>query len=95
MKNLLMNFNRRQFPDPQFQMQRGAKSELVRFLALKKIKKYKIKFSDVLIFLPGILEYLLRHSESACSDVIAMGGLDSVIRECRSNDLKVLRHCAR
>ena len=38
MKNLQTNFNRRQFPDPQFQMQRGAKSELVCFLTLKKIK---------------------------------------------------------
>ena len=42
----------------------------------------------------GILEHLLRHSEVTCSDVIAMGGLDSVVRECRSNDLQVLRHCA-
>ena len=62
---------------------------------MDKSKDIKFFFSNILIFFPGILEYLLRHSESACSDVIAMGGLDSVIRECRSNDLKVLRHCAR
>jgi hypothetical protein len=42
-KNLQTNFHRRQFPDPQFQMRKGAKSELVRFLSLKKLKNIEKK----------------------------------------------------
>ncbi len=42
----------------------------------------------------GILEHLFKHSESTCGDVIAMGGLDTVVNECRSTDVETLRHCA-
>jgi hypothetical protein len=42
----------------------------------------------------GILEHLFRHSEVTCSDVIAMGGLDTVVNECRSTDVQTLRQCA-
>ncbi|XP_053625123.1 NAD(+) hydrolase sarm1 isoform X3 [Plodia interpunctella] len=42
----------------------------------------------------GILEHLFKHSESTCSDVINLGGLDAVLFECRKNDVETLRHCA-
>ncbi|XP_073981334.1 sterile alpha and armadillo motif isoform X3 [Rhodnius prolixus] len=42
----------------------------------------------------GILEHLFKHSETTCSDVIRLGGLDSVLFECRKNDVETLRHCA-
>lgn len=42
----------------------------------------------------GILEHLFKHSEGTCSDVIRLGGLDSVLFECRKNDVETLRHCA-
>lgn len=42
----------------------------------------------------GILEHLFKHSESTCSDVIRLGGLDAVLFECRKNDIETLRHCA-
>ena len=42
----------------------------------------------------GILEHLFRHSETTCSDVIAMGGLDTVVNECKSTDVETLRQCA-
>ena len=42
----------------------------------------------------GILEHLFKHSESTCGDVIAMGGLDLVVNECKSTDIETLRHCA-
>jgi len=42
----------------------------------------------------GILEHLFKHSESTCSDVIAMGGLDRVVSVCKSTDTEALRHCA-
>lgn len=42
----------------------------------------------------GILEHLFRHSEVTCSDVIAMGGLDTVVNECKSTDVQTLRQCA-
>ena len=42
----------------------------------------------------GILEHLFKHSESTCGDVIAMGGLDTVVKECQSTDVETLRHCA-
>ena len=42
----------------------------------------------------GILEHLFKHSETTCGDVIAMGGLDTVINECKSTDVETLRHCA-
>eukprot|EP00092_Neocalanus_flemingeri_P003601 GFUD01003864.1.p1 GENE.GFUD01003864.1~~GFUD01003864.1.p1 ORF type:complete len:1212 (+),score=220.77 GFUD01003864.1:159-3794(+) len=42
----------------------------------------------------GILENLFNHSEAACGDVIAMGGLDTVVDECQSTDIETLRHCA-
>lgn len=42
----------------------------------------------------GILEHLFKHSESTCSDVIRLGGLDAVLFECRKNDVETLRHCA-
>ena len=42
----------------------------------------------------GILENLFKHSETTCGDVIAMGGLDTVVSECQSTDIETLRHCA-
>jgi hypothetical protein len=42
----------------------------------------------------GILEHLFKHSEMTCGDVIAMGGLDTVVNQCKSTDLETLRHCA-
>ncbi|CAG0888489.1 unnamed protein product [Cyprideis torosa] len=42
----------------------------------------------------GILEHLLKHSESTCADVIRLGGLDALLYECRRNDVETLRHCA-
>lgn len=42
----------------------------------------------------GILEHLFKHSESTCGEVIAMGGLDTVVNECKSTDVETLRHCA-
>ncbi|KAL1451715.1 hypothetical protein WDU94_006069 [Cyamophila willieti] len=42
----------------------------------------------------GILEHLFKHSEGTCSDVISLGGLDTVLFECRKNDIETLRHCA-
>lgn len=42
----------------------------------------------------GILEHLFKHSETTCSDVIKLGGLEAVISECRKNDIETLRHCA-
>jgi len=42
----------------------------------------------------GILENLFNHSEEAVGDVIAMGGLDTVVDECQSQDVETLRHCA-
>ncbi len=42
----------------------------------------------------GILEHLFKHSESTCSDVIALGGLENVVNECKSTDEETLRHCA-
>lgn len=42
----------------------------------------------------GILENLFKHSEGTCSDVIRLGGLDTVLFECRKNDVETLRHCA-
>lgn len=42
----------------------------------------------------GILENLFNHSENACTDVIGLGGLDTVVSECKSTDIETLRHCA-
>ncbi|XP_018020457.2 NAD(+) hydrolase sarm1 isoform X3 [Hyalella azteca] len=42
----------------------------------------------------GILEHLFKHSEGTCSDIIRMGGLEAVVRECRKKDVETLRHCA-
>ena len=42
----------------------------------------------------GILEHLFKHHERTCGDVIAMGGLDMIVNECKSTDIETLRHCA-
>lgn len=42
----------------------------------------------------GILEHLFKHNEGTCSDIIRMGGLEAVVRECRKTDVETLRHCA-
>lgn len=62
----------------------------------------KFNVNIVLIFLffymyiyIGILERLFKHSDSTCSDVVRLGGLDAVIFECRKSDVETLRHCAR
>lgn len=46
------------------------------------------------LYITGILEHLFKHSEGTCSDVISLGGLDTVLFECRKNDIETLRHCA-
>ena len=42
----------------------------------------------------GILENLFKHNEITCENVIAKGGLDTVVSECKSEDVETLRHCA-
>jgi hypothetical protein len=42
----------------------------------------------------GILESLFKHSEHTCSRVIQLGGLESILYSCRSNDKITQRHCA-
>ena len=42
----------------------------------------------------GILENLFDHSEETCGRVIEMGGLSTVVEECKSTDPETLRHCA-
>ncbi|KAK2711510.1 hypothetical protein QYM36_012615 [Artemia franciscana] len=42
----------------------------------------------------GILEHLFKHNEMTCTDVVKLGGLEAVIRECRKTDVETLRHCA-
>ena len=42
----------------------------------------------------GLLEHLFQHNEVTCSDVVKLGGLDAVVRECRRSDVEILRHCA-
>ena len=42
----------------------------------------------------GLLEHLFKYSEDVCKEVIASGGLQSILYECRSTDLVTLRHCA-
>lgn len=42
----------------------------------------------------GILESLFKHSELTCTNVIKLGGLDSILYSCRTTDIVTLRHCA-
>lgn len=42
----------------------------------------------------GILEHLFKHSEDTCKEVIRLGGLETIVYECRSSDTITLRHCA-
>nr|CAH8829696.1 unnamed protein product [Trichobilharzia regenti] len=42
----------------------------------------------------GILEPLLKHTETMCNTVVEHGGLRSLVYACRSNDLPSLRHTA-
>ena len=42
----------------------------------------------------GIMESLFKHSENTCSNVIKLGGLDSILYSCRTTDIVTLRHCA-
>ena len=42
----------------------------------------------------GIIENLFKHNEITCENVIAKGGLDTVVNECQSQDVETLRHCA-
>ncbi|XP_018648156.1 putative sarm1 [Schistosoma mansoni] len=42
----------------------------------------------------GILEPLLKHTETMCDTVVENGGLRSLIYACRSSDLPSLRHAA-
>jgi hypothetical protein len=42
----------------------------------------------------GILESLFKHNQVTCENVIAKGGLDTVVSECKSEDVETLRHCA-
>lgn len=42
----------------------------------------------------GLLRHLFRHSESTCSDVLRLQGLERVMAECRRMDVETLRNCA-
>lgn len=42
----------------------------------------------------GILKQLFRHSESTCTDVLRLQGLEKVTGECRRTDVETLRNCA-
>nr|SVE79940.1 EOG090X00FC [Daphnia magna] len=42
----------------------------------------------------GLLEHLFQHNDVTCSEVVKLGGLDAVVRECRRSDVEILRHCA-
>ena len=42
----------------------------------------------------GILENLLDHSEETCREVVELGGLQTLLAECKSKDPETLRHCA-
>ncbi|XP_053131309.1 NAD(+) hydrolase SARM1 [Hemicordylus capensis] len=42
----------------------------------------------------GILEHMFKHSEETCFQLIAHGGLDTLLYWCRGSDPAVLRHCA-
>ncbi|XP_046443152.1 NAD(+) hydrolase sarm1-like isoform X4 [Daphnia pulex] len=42
----------------------------------------------------GLLEHLFQHNDATCSEVVKLGGLDAVVRECRRSDVEILRHCA-
>ncbi|CAG2104817.1 unnamed protein product [Medioppia subpectinata] len=42
----------------------------------------------------GLLEHLFKHSEDVCKEVIGLGGLESILYECRGTDIITLRHCA-
>ena len=47
----------------------------------------------------GILEYLFRHSEETCSEVISLGALDTIVKECQRlstgpRGLQTLRQCS-
>ena len=64
--------------------------------AVAVAKQYTSKRSDVnqTRVGTGILENLFNHSEEACGQVIEMGGLDTLVDECKSKDAETLRHCA-
>ena len=68
---------------------------------LDKVLTVAKKFTENIVGHPekvrvgtGILEHLFKHSETTCSDVIAMGGLDHVVNVCKTTDIESLRHCA-
>ncbi|KAF7489412.1 Sterile alpha and TIR motif-containing protein 1 [Sarcoptes scabiei] len=42
----------------------------------------------------GLLEHMFKHSESTCKEVIKSNGLETILYECRSTNIFVLRHCA-
>ncbi|CAL8120493.1 unnamed protein product [Orchesella dallaii] len=42
----------------------------------------------------GLLRHLFRHSETTCSDVLRLQGLERVMVECRRMDVETLRNCA-
>ena len=42
----------------------------------------------------AILENLWDHSEETSGRLIGLGGLETVVEECKSEDLQTLRHCA-
>ena len=41
-----------------------------------------------------ILESLFDHSEETCGKVMELGGLQTLVEECKSKDPETLRHCA-
>ncbi|KAL1122631.1 hypothetical protein AAG570_002958 [Ranatra chinensis] len=41
-----------------------------------------------------LLENLFQHNETTCSEMIRLGGLDTLIKECKNKDVETLRHCA-
>lgn len=42
----------------------------------------------------GILVHLFKQDEQSCAKLIEWGALESILYECRKNDVETLRHCA-
>lgn len=42
----------------------------------------------------GIIEHLLKHDQGTCSEVVRLGGLESIIYSCSKSDKEILLHCA-
>lgn len=43
----------------------------------------------------AIIENLLQHSEQICTAIIEDDGLETILRQCKLNDIQLLKHCAK